>query len=54
MSQFEVATTEAEDTTIEGFQGGSAQELAAMLDPTAMGKVLDDLDPEDWCAFGEA
>lgn len=54
MSQFEVATTEVDDATFGGVQGGSVQELAAMLDPTATGRVLDNLDPEDWCAFGEA
>lgn len=54
MTQFEVATTEVDEATFEGVQGGSAQDLAAMLDPTATGRALDNLDPEDWCAFGEA
>lgn len=54
MSHFEVATTEVDDATSEGPQGGSAQELAAMLDPTATQRVLDTSDPDDWCAFGEA
>lgn len=50
----EVAVADVDAATVEGLGVGSAQELAAMLDPTAAQKVLDDLDPEDWCAFGEA
>lgn len=47
MSHVDLQPTKAPEHT-------SVDELAALLDPTAMGKVLDDREPEDWCAFGEA
>ncbi len=50
MSQIDIVTTDA----TEAPELTSVDEVTALLDPTATGKVLENLEPEDWCAFGEA
>ncbi|MBK7723107.1 MAG: hypothetical protein IPI32_13050 [Austwickia sp.] len=50
MSQYEVALVEETMTSALT----AVDEVAALLDPTSTGRTLPDLEPEDWCAFGEA